>query len=89
MLSLSLAFIVYLVALARSDCDLLLAWYSRWAPKSQWPNIALQGKIIWVTGASSGIGEHLSYRLAECGAVLILSARREGELKRVLERCKG
>ncbi len=88
-LSLSVACVVYVVALARSDCDLLLAWYSKWAPKSQWPSIALQGKVIWVTGASSGIGEHLCYDLAKCGAILILSARREEELKRVLERCKG
>ena len=86
---LSVACAVYVVALARSDCDLLLAWYSKLAPKSQWPSIALQGKVIWITGASSGIGEHLAYHLAQCGAILVLSARREGELQRVLERCKG
>ena len=43
----------------------------------------LQNKIIWLTGASSGIGEALAYALAQEGAKLILSARREDELQRV------
>lgn len=40
-------------------------------------------KVIWITGASSGIGEGLALELAKQGARLILSARREDELKRV------
>jgi dehydrogenase/reductase SDR family member 7B len=42
-------------------------------------------KVIWITGASSGIGEALAYELSARGARLILSARRENELKRVQE----
>jgi short-subunit dehydrogenase len=38
-----------------------------------------------VTGASSGIGEHLAKRLAREGAEVALVARREAELKRVAE----
>jgi dehydrogenase/reductase SDR family protein 7B len=41
------------------------------------------GKTIWVTGASSGIGEALTYALAKQGAKIIVSARRADELKRV------
>lgn len=42
---------------------------------------------VWITGASSGIGEALVYAFHEAGAKLILSARREDELKRVQNRC--
>ena len=42
-----------------------------------------RNKRIWITGASSGIGEALAYACAEEGAQLILSARKEPELRRV------
>jgi short-subunit dehydrogenase len=48
----------------------------------------LSNKVIWITGASSGIGEALAYACAAEGAKLVLSARREDELKRVAEACK-
>jgi len=40
-------------------------------------------KAVWITGASSGIGESLARAFARRGAKLILSARRETELARV------
>ncbi len=42
-----------------------------------------EGKVIWITGASSGIGEELARQLSGCGARLILSSRRQEELERV------
>jgi short-subunit dehydrogenase len=44
-------------------------------------------KIVWITGASSGIGEALALALAKHEARIILSARREEELKRVAKIC--
>jgi len=46
-----------------------------------------EGKVIWITGASSGIGEALAYGWSQLGARLILSARREDELERVKAAC--
>lgn len=40
-------------------------------------------KVIWITGASSGIGEALVYQLSKSEAKIILSSRREEELKKV------
>ena len=44
-------------------------------------------KVIWITGASSGIGEALTKNFARWGAQLVLSARNESELQRVRKEC--
>ncbi len=48
-----------------------------------------QGRRVWITGASSGIGEALAAAFHRVGAKLVLSARREDELKRVQAACGG
>lgn len=44
-------------------------------------------EVVWITGASSGIGEALAYALAERGARVVLSARREERLAVVRANC--
>jgi dehydrogenase/reductase SDR family member 7 len=44
-------------------------------------------KLVWITGASSGIGECLAYEFNRHGAHVILSARNVKELERVKESC--
>ena len=46
-----------------------------------------ENKVVWITGASGGIGEALAYAFAAAGAVLVLSARRVTELERVKANC--
>ncbi len=48
----------------------------------------LNNKVIWITGASSGIGEALVHQCAKQNAIVILSARRGTELQRVLTEAK-
>lgn len=47
-----------------------------------------QNHVVWITGASSGIGEALAYALSSAGAKLILSGRRVDELERVKKTCE-
>ncbi|KAJ8341296.1 hypothetical protein SKAU_G00335870 [Synaphobranchus kaupii] len=76
--------VVQLVRFVCADVDFTLQWAAAFGNK---PEIKLRRKVVWITGASSGIGEELAYQLARLGARLILSARREKELERVKHCC--
>ncbi|MGA9866197.1 MAG: SDR family NAD(P)-dependent oxidoreductase [Acetobacteraceae bacterium] len=49
----------------------------------------LAGRVAWVTGAGSGIGEAAALALAEEGATLVLSGRRAGPLESVADRIRA
>ena len=68
------------------DADFILMMYEK---IGQDPATALRGKVVWITGASSGIGEYFAYELAKYGCKLVLSARRKAELERVKKNCAG
>ena len=48
------------------------------------PEMAFEDKIVWITGASSGIGASLAGDLARAGAQVIISARRGDKLDAVV-----
>jgi NADP-dependent 3-hydroxy acid dehydrogenase YdfG len=50
---------------------------------------AFLNQVVWITGASSGVGEGLALAFAEAGARVVLSARRADELERVRGRMTG
>ena len=49
----------------------------------------LRGKVAWVTGAGSGIGESAALKLAEAGAAVVLTGRREAPLLDVAGRIQA
>ncbi|CAH2328740.1 dehydrogenase reductase SDR family member 7 [Pelobates cultripes] len=75
-----LYFVFQLIRFLRADADLTLLWAELLGHS---PESKLSGNVVWVTGASSGIGEELSYQLAKLGSRLVLSARRENELLKI------
>ncbi|MDR0348747.1 MAG: SDR family oxidoreductase [Tannerella sp.] len=50
--------------------------------------MTFKNKIIWITGASSGIGEACAYLFAEEKARLILTGTRKSKLVEVKEKCR-
>eukprot|EP00191_Tetraselmis_sp_GSL018_P020355 CAMPEP_0177594506 /NCGR_PEP_ID=MMETSP0419_2-20121207/9819_1 /TAXON_ID=582737 /ORGANISM="Tetraselmis sp., Strain GSL018" /LENGTH=349 /DNA_ID=CAMNT_0019085823 /DNA_START=207 /DNA_END=1253 /DNA_ORIENTATION=- len=66
-----------------ADADLSVL--SRSMPASD----AFAGKVVWLVGASQGLGETVANYFVAHGARVVLSARRHAELERVAERCGG
>ncbi|MFL9844864.1 SDR family oxidoreductase [Flavobacterium rhizosphaerae] len=50
---------------------------------------SISGKVVVVTGASSGIGRAIAVALSKAGAKVVLSARRENELKAIIAEIKA
>ncbi len=50
---------------------------------------SLEGQVALVTGASSGLGEHFAYVLAEAGARVVVTARRTDRINHLVEQIKA
>ena len=68
------------ISLALGDADLNTLSLKRI------PEKAFEGRVVWITGASQGLGELLAQSLFAQGALVLLSARREDQLQRVANR---
>ena len=69
-----------------TDADLTVMWanavYSRYKMKERYKD-----KVVWISGASSGLGRALAVYLCQFEAKIVLSARREAELNNVKNEC--
>ncbi|KAM3290089.1 dehydrogenase/reductase SDR family member 7 isoform X1 [Capsicum chacoense] len=76
-------FIAFFIKFLTADGDFTLL------SKGKVKREEIEDKVIWVTGASRGIGEILAKQLASLGAKLIISARNEAELQHVKQQLTG
>ncbi|EDO48958.1 predicted protein [Nematostella vectensis] len=82
-LAVSFPFVKYFIY-EYQEAELTLHFYERFGVD---PGSVFNGKVVWITGASSGIGEHLAYEFTKHGSKLVLSARREKRLEQVKNNC--
>jgi dehydrogenase/reductase SDR family protein 7 len=62
--------IVFLISIYKAvEVDITLKYYELFGKKVD----ELRGKVVWITGASSGIGENLAYELASDGCMQVSS----------------
>lgn len=54
-------------------------------PRRLLDRFRMDGKVVVITGASSGLGRGFAYAFAEAGAHVVLGARRESDLKAVVD----
>lgn len=64
-----------------ANCDMTLF------SKRDVPSKGYTGKVVWIVGASQGLGEALANHWATCGASIILSARSKDKLENVRSNC--
>ncbi|KAH8305526.1 hypothetical protein KR018_002748 [Drosophila ironensis] len=78
-----LYYVVYVLLWILLDCNVALWYKSRFGASIS----SMRGQVVWITGASSGIGRSLAVNLARHGVKLVLSARRVEQLEQVQEEC--
>jgi len=89
MIALLPSIIILLAAsLALPDANPTLYIFDKLFASNKRLHNSFNGKRIWITGASSGIGAELARQLHNHGAKIIISGRKEEELRRVQSICQ-
>lgn len=71
---------------SKIDCNIYLWFLDRFLSGPGY--VAHQrGRVVWITGASSGIGEYIAYEFAKVGCRLALSGTNEARLEAVKSKC--
>jgi len=71
---------------SRIDCHVYLWFLDRFFMGPTY-TAHLRGQVVWITGASSGIGEYIAYEFAKRGANLVLSGTNQSRLDAVKSKC--
>jgi dehydrogenase/reductase SDR family protein 7 len=74
---------IQILRLIFADGDLTLMWAERFGKKPA----ALARQVVWITGASMGLGEGLAYEMAKAGCRVVLSARSKELLEAIKQKC--
>ncbi|XP_075153483.1 dehydrogenase/reductase SDR family member 7 [Haematobia irritans] len=82
-LSIIIYYVIYVLFWFLLDCNVQLWWKIHFGVSIS----TLRGQVVWITGASSGIGRALAINLAKYGVRLAISARREELLEQVKSEC--
>ncbi|XP_063727839.1 dehydrogenase/reductase SDR family member 7-like [Symsagittifera roscoffensis] len=68
------------------DCDISTKLLEIFGTKPE--SSDLRNCVVWITGASGGIGEKLAYEMSKCGSTVVLSSRNKEQLEKVAEKCR-
>lgn len=81
-----LALAIFIFCFSKMDCHLYLWFLNKFAMGPSYTQ-HLRGQVVWITGASSGIGEYIAYEYAMIGCKLVLSGTNEARLDAVKNKC--
>lgn len=79
----------FAVSFSMMDANPSLYLFDKFIVTDERMKNTFQGKTMWITGASGGIGAEIAIQLSQSGCNLILSARSADKLNSVAEICRS